>query len=176
MFFFKNAYNNFFIFFDKLLHLLINYFRNIFTLIISFFVIFISYFQEVCHVILDFLNSSTKSTLFYDNNDKYKFSSNMISENDLFAGYYRLLSVDNNIVLPYNCFIRFLITSVDVLHSWAVPSLGLKLDACPGRLNQTMVFMKREGFFYGQCSEICGVNHAFMPIVIESVDIESYVL
>jgi heme/copper-type cytochrome/quinol oxidase subunit 2 len=64
--------------------------------------------------------------------------------------------------------IRFLISSEDVLHSWAVPSLGIKVDACPGRLNQTIALIKREGFSYGQCSEICGVNHGFMPIGIYS--------
>jgi heme/copper-type cytochrome/quinol oxidase subunit 2 len=77
--------------------------------------------------------------------------------------------VDFRLVLPTNTYIRALISSADVLHSWAVPSFGVKLDACPGRLNQVSMFIKRPGVFYGQCSEICGVNHGYMPIVIKSV-------
>ena len=79
---------------------------------------------------------------------------------------FRLLEVDNRVVLPTRTHIRLLITSADVLHSWAVPSFGIKVDACPGRLNQASLFIKRPGLFFGQCSEICGVNHGFMPIVI----------
>jgi len=87
-------------------------------------------------------------------------------------GGFRLLSVDRSLVLPARTAIRLLITSSDVLHSWAVPSLGVKMDACPGRLNQVTLFIKRPGFFYGQCSELCGINHAFMPICIEALDTE----
>lgn len=102
------------------------------------------------------------------------FDSYMVQENDLELGQFRLLEVDNRVVVPTNSHIRVLITASDVLHSWAIPSLGVKLDACPGRLNQTSMFIKREGVFYGQCSEICGVNHGFMPIVIEAVSLEDY--
>ena len=70
--------------------------------------------------------------------------------------------------------IRILVTSSDVLHSWAVPSLGIKVDACPGRLNRVPLYIMREGIFYGQCSELCGVSHGFMPIVVESIEYESY--
>lgn len=88
--------------------------------------------------------------------------------------YYRLLSVDNSAKIPSKRHIRILVTSADVLHSWAVPSLGIKVDACPGRLNQTSTYLSRSGVkHYGQCSEICGVNHGFMPIVIESFDLNS---
>jgi cytochrome c oxidase subunit 2 len=102
------------------------------------------------------------------------FDSYMKSENDLDIGSFRLLEVDNRVVLPSNTHIRVLVTAADVLHSWAIPSLGVKVDACPGRLNQVFVFLKRQGTFYGQCSEICGVNHGFMPIVIQSVSYEYY--
>jgi heme/copper-type cytochrome/quinol oxidase subunit 2 len=98
----------------------------------------------------------------------------MISEDDLQPGLFRLLEVDNRVVLPVNTHIRVLVTAADVLHSWAVPSFGVKVDACPGRLNQTSMFIKRPGVFYGQCSEICGVNHGFMPICVEVVDLEQY--
>lgn len=88
--------------------------------------------------------------------------------------FYRLLSVDNSAKIPAKRHVRILITSADVLHSWAVPSLGIKVDACPGRLNQTSTYLSRAGIkHYGQCSEICGVNHGFMPIVVESFDINS---
>nr|QIC54996.1 cytochrome c oxidase subunit 2 [Cryptophyta sp. CCMP2293] len=103
------------------------------------------------------------------------FDSYMIAENDLERGQLRLLEVDNRVVLPSNTHLRILITGADVIHSWAIPSLGIKMDACPGRLNQVSSFLTREGIFYGQCSEICGVNHGFMPIVVESVPVEKYI-
>jgi cytochrome c oxidase subunit 2 len=107
------------------------------------------------------------------------FDSYMLQENDLYVDetgstnldnyrVLRLLEVDNRLVLPWNEHIRILVTSTDVLHSWAIPSLGVKMDACPGRLNQLSLFINRPGLFYGQCSEICGINHAFMPICIET--------
>lgn len=102
------------------------------------------------------------------------FDSYMILENDLTLGQFRLLEVDNRICLPININIRCLITSSDVLHSWAIPALGVKLDACPGRLNQIFFNIKRKGVFYGQCSEICGANHGFMPIVLNAINLKTY--
>jgi len=102
------------------------------------------------------------------------FDSYMIPEDDLELGQLRLLEVDNRVVLPIQTHIRIIITAADVLHSWAVPALGIKCDAVPGRLNQTSLFLKREGVFYGQCSEICGANHGFMPIVVEGVQLNDY--
>lgn len=103
------------------------------------------------------------------------FDSYMIPEEDLIKGRLRLLEVDNRVVLPVNTHIRLIVSAADVLHSWAIPSFGVKLDACPGRLNQTSLYVKREGVYYGQCSEICGVNHGFMPIVVEVVSLDKYV-
>nr|WCH57922.1 cytochrome c oxidase subunit 2 [Hypnea nidifica] len=103
------------------------------------------------------------------------FDSYMIPEEDLLVGQYRLLEVDNRMVIPINTHIRVIVSAADVLHSWAVPSLGVKCDAIPGRLNQTSLFVKREGLYYGQCSEICGINHGFMPIVVEAVILPNYV-
>lgn len=97
------------------------------------------------------------------------FDSNMLFDDELNIGELRLLQVDRVFMLPINTHINVLVTSYDVLHSWAVPSLGVKIDAVPGRLNQVTLFIKREGVFYGQCSELCGVNHGFMPIVIKSL-------
>jgi len=102
-------------------------------------------------------------------NQSINFDSYLISADELTRGAFRLLEVDNRVLLPVLTHIRLLITSIDVLHSWAVPSFGIKVDACPGRLSQASLFLKREGVFYGQCSEICGVNHGFMPIVVKSV-------
>ena len=104
----------------------------------------------------------------------WAYDSYMLSEEDVTIGQYRLLEVDRRVVLPTNTHIRVLVTAADVLHCWAVPALGIKVDACPGRLNQTNVFIKREGVFYGQCSEICGVNHGFMPICVRAVDRNTY--
>jgi len=98
----------------------------------------------------------------------------MITENDLTYGTLRLLEVDERVLLPIEKQLRLFITASDVLHSFAVPSLGVKMDACPGRLNQVALFIKRRGIYYGQCSEICGINHAFMPIVIEAVDEQNF--
>jgi cytochrome c oxidase subunit 2 len=103
------------------------------------------------------------------------FDSYMIPDDDLELGQLRLLEVDNRVVLPVNTHVRVIITGADVLHSWAVPSLGIKCDAIPGRLNQVPLFIKREGIFYGQCSELCGANHAYMPIVVEAVSLENYI-
>jgi cytochrome c oxidase subunit 2 len=103
------------------------------------------------------------------------FDSYMIPEDELELGQLRLLEVDNRVVVPVNTHVRMIMTSADVLHSWAVPSLGVKTDAVPGRLNQTPIFIKREGVFYGQCSELCGANHAFMPIVVEAVSLDNYI-
>jgi len=92
------------------------------------------------------------------------FDSYLRMADDLGVEELRLLETDHPLLLPAFTPIRFLITSSDVLHSFAIPSLGIKLDACPGRLNQVFTFINREGEFYGQCSEICGVQHGFMPI------------
>jgi heme/copper-type cytochrome/quinol oxidase subunit 2 len=110
----------------------------------------------------------------YTENNSINFDSYMITENDLEFGQFRLLEVDNRVVLPINTHVRVLVTAGDVLHSWAVPSMNIKADAVPGRLNQLTLFIKRPGVYYGQCSEICGVNHAFMPIVIEAVSLWNY--
>ena len=103
-----------------------------------------------------------------------EFDSYLIPDADLADGELRMLDVDNRIILPELTHTRFIINAADVIHSFAVPSLGLKCDAYPGRLNQVSVYINREGTFYGQCSEICGVLHSSMPIVIESVSLEKF--
>jgi cytochrome c oxidase subunit 2 len=110
-----------------------------------------------------------------DDGDSLNFDSYIVQEDDLAIGSLRLLEVDNRVVVPTNTHVRVIVTAADVLHCWAVPSFGFKIDACPGRLNQSSIFVQREGVYYGQCSEICGVNHGFMPIVVEAVSLDNYV-
>jgi cytochrome c oxidase subunit 2 len=97
-----------------------------------------------------------------------EFDSYMVPSNEIGVSEVRLIEVDNRTVLPMNTQVRNLITAADVLHSWTIPRLGVKADAVPGRLNQVSFFINRPGLFFGQCSEICGVNHRFIPIAIES--------
>nr|YP_010616034.1 cytochrome c oxidase subunit II [Dolichopus galeatus]WAU47308.1 cytochrome c oxidase subunit 2 [Dolichopus galeatus] len=104
-----------------------------------------------------------------------EFDSYMVPTNELPIDGFRLLDVDNRVVLPMNSQIRILVTAADVIHSWTVPALGVKVDGTPGRLNQTNFFINRPGLFFGQCSEICGANHSFMPIVIESVPVNFFI-
>lgn len=110
----------------------------------------------------------------YTDYDELNFDSYIVPTTDLKPGDLRLLEVDNRAVLPIEITVRVLITSEDVLHSWAVPSLGLKTDAIPGRLNQTTLLATRPGLYYGQCSEICGSNHSFIPIVLELVPLKVF--
>nr|YP_010155473.1 cytochrome c oxidase subunit II [Haemagogus tropicalis]QQX45053.1 cytochrome c oxidase subunit 2 [Haemagogus tropicalis] len=111
----------------------------------------------------------------YSNFLNLEFDSYMIPTNDLNMNGFRLLDVDNRIILPLNNQIRILVTATDVIHSWTVPSLGVKIDATPGRLNQTNFLINQPGLFFGQCSEICGANHSFMPIVIESIPMNNFI-
>ena len=112
---------------------------------------------------------------FLDSNNEFiEFDSYIVPESDLEEGGLRMLEVDNRVILPELTHVRFIITSGDVIHSFSCNSLGIKADAYPGRLNQVSVFINREGVFYGQCSELCGILHSSMPIVIESVSLEKF--
>lgn len=103
-----------------------------------------------------------------------EFDSYIVPEGDIEAQIFRLLDVDNRAVVPFNTHVRVLISSADVLHAWTVPSLGVKADAVPGRLNQVKFIAQRPGIYFGQCSEICGANHRFIPIVIEAVNTNDF--
>lgn len=98
-----------------------------------------------------------------------------IIDKNLEVNSFRLLDVSENLILPIKCQLRLIILSDDVIHSFAIPSIGIKVDAVPGRLNQVSLLINRPGLFYGQCSEICGVNHRFIPIVIESVRFKNFI-
>ena len=111
----------------------------------------------------------------YSDFKNIEFDSYIIPTNELDINNFRLLDVDNRIILPIDTQIRIIVTAADVLHSWTIPSLGVKVDATPGRLNQTNIFINRPGLFYGQCSEICGANHSFIPIVIERIKSNDFI-
>src|SRR5262245_35371256 len=110
----------------------------------------------------------------YPDNGNFSFDSVMVPDNELKAGQVRLLDVDNHVVLPVGTTIRVITTAQDVIHSWAVPAFGVKVDSVPGRLNELWFKIDRSGMYYGQCSELCGVNHGFMPIQVEAVTKERY--
>nr|BAM74943.1 cytochrome c oxidase subunit II [Electrona antarctica] len=110
----------------------------------------------------------------YTDYEDIGFDAYMVPTQDLVPGQFRLLETDHRVVVPAESPIRVLVTAEDVLHSWAVPALGVKMDAVPGRLNQTAFLTARPGVFYGQCSEICGANHSFMPISVEAVPLAHF--
>nr|YP_010270657.1 cytochrome c oxidase subunit II [Pochazia discreta]UJY97589.1 cytochrome c oxidase subunit II [Pochazia discreta] len=114
----------------------------------------------------------------YEYSDKKKntdFESYMISNKETSKEMFRLLEVDNRIKIPFLTQTRMIISSSDVIHSWTIPSIGVKMDAVPGRLNQISFTMKKPGLFFGQCSEICGTNHSFMPITLESINLKTFI-
>nr|ALO71086.1 cytochrome c oxidase subunit 2 [Pselaphinae sp. 8 EF-2015] len=105
----------------------------------------------------------------YSDFKNIEFDSYMIPQTEMNKFNFRLLDVDNRLIIPFNTQIRMMVSAYDVLHSWAIPSISVKIDAIPGRLNQTNFFINHPGIFFGQCSEICGANHSFMPITLESI-------
>ena len=105
---------------------------------------------------------------------KVAFDSQMIDDDSLKQGQIRLLDVDNRLVLPVNTNVRVLVASDDVIHAWVVPALGLQINAVPGRLNEIWVNIEREGVYYGQCTQLCGVNHGFMPIAVQAVSQDAF--
>nr|QHD47965.1 cytochrome c oxidase subunit II [Flavoperla sp. YW-2019] len=111
----------------------------------------------------------------YSDFNDIEFDSYMTPYQEMNTNGFRLLDVDNRAVLPMNTQVRVLVTAADVLHSWTVPALGVKVDGTPGRLNQISFLINRPGVWFGQCSEICGANHSFMPIVIESVPVNTFI-
>lgn len=126
-----------------------------------------AYIQTLNYRLTDFGKPISSQKLIYE--------SHMILEDELKKGELRLLEVDYWLILPINMEMRFLVSSADVIHSFAVPALGLKVDGVPGRTNEVPVFIKRKGIFYGQCSELCGVNHGFMPIVVQAVNRNAFI-
>nr|YP_009685819.1 cytochrome c oxidase subunit II [Pronothobranchius seymouri]QDU91795.1 cytochrome c oxidase subunit II [Pronothobranchius seymouri] len=126
------------------------------------------------HLTIKALGHQWYWTYEYTDYKTIMFDSYMVPTQDLMPGQYRLLEADHRMVIPVESPVRILVSADDVLHSWAVPSLGVKMDAVPGRLNQTAFIISRPGVYYGQCSEICGANHSFMPIAVEAVPLEHF--
>nr|AML26212.1 cytochrome c oxidase subunit II [Scolytinae sp. BMNH 1274299] len=110
----------------------------------------------------------------YSDYKNIEFDSYMLPSNELSTSSFRLIDVDNRLIIPFNTQTRILTSSTDVIHSWTIPSLGVKIDSVPGRLNQTNLLINRTTLLFGQCSEICGANHSFMPITIESISPNSF--
>lgn len=151
----------------------------IWTILPAFVLIFIAFPSLRLLYLLDEINNPSLTlkaighqwywSYEYSDFSNIEFDSYITPYNELKENSFRLLDVDTRIILPTNNQIRILVSAADVLHSWTVPSLGIKVDAIPGRLNQTNFLINRPGLFYGQCSEICGANHRFIPIVIERI-------
>nr|YP_011036643.1 cytochrome c oxidase subunit II [Xestocephalus ishidae]WRK21247.1 cytochrome c oxidase subunit II [Xestocephalus ishidae] len=110
----------------------------------------------------------------YSDMKKIEMESYMKPTNSIEKNEFRILETDNHIILPYNTQIRMLMSSTDVIHSWTIQAIGVKMDASPGRMNQSNLMINRSGMFFGQCSEICGSNHTFMPISLESINMKSF--
>lgn len=157
----------------------------IWTILPAFILLFIAFPSLRILYLLDEVNNPSISlktighqwywSYEYSDFSGIEFDSYIIPQNEISLDTFRLLDVDNRVVLPINNQIRILVSATDVLHSWTIPSLGVKIDASPGRLNQTNFFINRPGLFFGQCSEICGANHSFMPIVIESIPTNHFI-
>nr|YP_010580881.1 cytochrome c oxidase subunit II [Pyrops viridirostris]UZT27066.1 cytochrome c oxidase subunit 2 [Pyrops viridirostris] len=109
----------------------------------------------------------------YSDSKKLEFESYMKTPEK--AESFRLIEVDNRMMVPYMTQMRIIVSSSDVIHSWTIPSMGVKMDAVPGRLNQISMYVNKPGLFFGQCSEICGMNHSFMPIAMESINMKSFI-
>nr|UZA61120.1 cytochrome c oxidase subunit II [Graptomyza sp.] len=175
---FFNNYNNRFLLHGQTIEI-------IWTILPTIILLFIAFPSLRLLYLLDEINEPTitlKSighqwywSYEYSDFNNVELDSYMIPSNELSTNSFRLLDVDNRIVLPMNSQIRIIVTAADVIHSWTIPALGVKIDGTPGRLNQTNFFINRPGLFFGQCSEICGANHSFMPIVIESIPMNFFI-
>lgn len=151
----------------------------IWTVLPAIILIFIALPSLRILYILDEINNPTitvKSTghqwywsYEYSDFKNIEFDSYIIPSSEIKNWNFRLLDVDNRIIIPFNSKIRIIVTATDVVHSWTIPSLGVKIDATPGRINQIRFFINYPGLLFGQCSEICGANHRFIPIIIESI-------
>jgi cytochrome c oxidase subunit 2 len=113
-------------------------------------------------------------TYEYPDNGNFAFDAIMVPDNEIKPGQLRLLETDNRLVVPVGANIRLLVTADDVIHAWAIPAFGVKIDAVPGRVNETWFHVTKEGTYFGQCSELCGVGHAFMPIAVDAVSKENF--
>nr|YP_010758060.1 cytochrome c oxidase subunit II [Gunungiella wangi]WEU80065.1 cytochrome c oxidase subunit II [Gunungiella wangi] len=157
--------------------------ESIWTVIPCFFLLFIAipslyllYLMDeskLPHITLKIMGHQWYWSYEYSDFKNIEFNSYISNSPD--SSNFRLLDVDNHIVMPFKIQIRSLVSSTDVIHAWTIPSLGVKIDAVPGRLNQINFFINRPGLYFGQCSEICGTNHSFMPITLESINLSNFI-
>nr|UJI65689.1 cytochrome c oxidase subunit 2 [Dipseliopoda setosa] len=169
---FINKFNNRFLLHGQLIEMIWTIIPSIILLFIAFPSLRLLYLlDEIINpsITLKAIGNQWYWKYEYSDFKNIEFDSYMIPQDLININNFRLLDVDNRIILPMNSKIRMLVTSMDVIHSWTIPSLGMKIDGTPGRLNQINFSINRPGLFFGQCSEICGANHSFMPIVIESI-------
>nr|YP_010586565.1 cytochrome c oxidase subunit II [Setodes brevicaudatus]UZZ44379.1 cytochrome c oxidase subunit II [Setodes brevicaudatus] len=173
MFLFLNKYNNTKIMNNHTLELLWTILPIIMLIFIAFPSIQILYMmEEKKNPLISIKTMGHQWYWSYEYTDfkDIKFDSYMLNNNQL-----RLLDVDNRLILPFKIQIRNLISASDVIHAWTIPTLGIKTDAIPGRMNQLNLYMNKPGLYFGQCSEICGMNHSFMPILLESISIKTFI-
>jgi len=156
----------------------------IWTIAPSLILLFIAFPSlQLLYIIEEIINPSIRLKItghqwywsYSYSNFNINFDSFIIPQENILKNNFRLLDTDSRVIIPYNIYLRILITSNDVIHAWTIPSLGLKIDAVPGRLNQLLIIINRPGIFYGQCSEICGTNHRFIPISIEIIPIKNFI-
>nr|YP_011004817.1 cytochrome c oxidase subunit II [Leptomastidea bifasciata]WPT46958.1 cytochrome c oxidase subunit II [Leptomastidea bifasciata] len=175
IFMFLNNFVNRFLFEGQLIELIWTIIPILFLMFLAFPSLKILYLSDEIYkpfLSIKVLGHQWYWSYEYSDFKDVSFDSFMLS--DLSKFFFRLLDVDNRMVVPLNLNMRILVTSMDVIHSFTIPSIGIKVDAIPGRLNQINMNVNRPGIFFGQCSEICGVNHSFMPIVLESNNISNF--
>nr|YP_009136706.1 cytochrome c oxidase subunit II [Zinaida jigongi]AKE07311.1 cytochrome c oxidase subunit II [Zinaida jigongi] len=175
--FFFNKYINRFLLEEQMIELIWTILPEIIMIFIAFPSFRLLYLKDELNNLLITIKSIGHQwywSIEYSDFNNIEFDSYMIQEFNL-NNSFRILDVDNRITIPMNNNIRMLITATDVIHSWTVPSIGVKVDANPGRLNQIKFFINRPGIYFGQCSEICGANHSFMPIMIESIPMKNFI-
>lgn len=171
-----NKYNNYFLLSGQTIEIIWTVIPAIILLFIAFPSLKILYLLEETNK--PFISIKTIGHQWYwkyeYSNFNIEFDAYIINQTEINIYNFRLLDTDNRIIVPFNYIIRIIVTAADVLHSWTIPSLGVKVDATPGRLNQLNIIINRSRVFFGQCSEICGANHSFMPITIERISIKYF--
>nr|ATN41225.1 cytochrome c oxidase subunit 2 [Diptera sp. 53 LC-2017] len=171
-----NKNNNYFLLSGQMIEIIWTIIPSIILLFIAFPSLKLLYLLEENNK--PFISMKTIGNQWYwkyeYSNFNLNFDSYMINQNEMKNFMIRLLETDNRIILPFNFMIRMLISASDVLHSWTIPSLGIKIDAIPGRLNQLNFYINNSKIYFGQCSEICGANHSFMPITMETISMKYF--
>lgn len=172
-----NNYNNYYLLSSQTIEIIWTIIPGLILLFIAFPSLKLLYLLEETNK--PFISVKTIGHQWYwkyeYSNFNLEFDSYIINQNEINLNNFRLLDTDNRLIIPYNYFIRVIVRAIDVIHSWTIPSLGIKVDATPGRLNQLNLLINRSRIFFGQCSEICGANHSFIPITIERISLKYFI-